>query len=107
MDESFDGAKIYRVLANDTRREILELLREPLKHFDNDKYLGYGLAIEGGICVQDIQRSLNISQSVASTYLKSMQDAGLLLSYRAGRWTYYRRDEKGIGAFSDWVRKTL
>lgn len=98
---------VYRALANDTRRLILDLLREPRTHFDGEQYRGLGLSIEDGVCVQDIQKATKISQSVASTYLKSLQDAGFLTSYREGRWTYYRRDEKAIRTIADRIGQSL
>lgn len=98
---------VYRALANDTRRLILDLLREPHTHFDDNQYRGLGLSIEDGVCVQDIQKATKISQSVASTYLKSLQSAGFLTSYREGRWTYYRRDEDAIRAIADRIGQSL
>lgn len=98
---------VYRALANDTRRLILDLLREPHAHFDVEQYRGLGLRLEDGVCVQDIQKATRISQSVASTYLKSLRDAGFLTSYREGRWTYYRRDEDAIRIIADRIRQAL
>ena len=36
-----------------------------------------------------------------------MKDAGLLESDRVGKWTYYRRNERVIEEFSDYVRNSL
>ncbi|WP_407647465.1 ArsR/SmtB family transcription factor [Bombilactobacillus apium] len=50
----------------------------------------------GGICVQEIVKKAGLAQSTVSKYLSDLQDCGLLLSERHGKWTYYRRDEKNI-----------
>ena len=43
-----------------------------------------------------------ISQSTASHYLDMLQKAGLLLSERHGKWTYYRRNEETLAALADY-----
>lgn len=53
----------------------------------------------GGVCVGSIQEKSGLTQSVISSYLASMQKAGLLESRRYGQWTYYRRNEEAITAF--------
>lgn len=99
-----DVGEICKVLANPTRLRILELLKDPQAHFDRQKYTAHGLDINDGVCVQDLQNATGLSQSVTSTFLKGMQAAGLLTSHRAGRWTYYRRNEEALRAFADAVR---
>lgn len=106
-DRELDLAPVYRALTNETRRRILELLKDPGRHFDRTKYDGYGLDLEDGVCVQDIQQATGASQSVTSTYLKELLDAGLLRSQRVGRWTYYRRDEHAIRAVVEQISRTL
>lgn len=53
----------------------------------------------GGVCVGSIQEKSGLTQSVISSYLSSMQKAGLLESRRYGQWTYYRRNEDAIASF--------
>jgi ArsR family transcriptional regulator len=36
-----------------------------------------------------------------------LQDAGLLLSERFEKWTYYRRNEAAIQEYADYVRTEL
>lgn len=48
-----------------------------------------------------------MAQSVISGYLLTMQKAGLLESERVGQWTYYRRNEKTIRQFTEYVQKKL
>ncbi|MEH7814866.1 ArsR family transcriptional regulator, partial [Bacillus toyonensis] len=40
-------------------------------------------------------------------YLLTMKKAGLLDSDRIGKWTYYRRNEKTIQEFSEYVQNEL
>ncbi|MCM6772147.1 helix-turn-helix domain-containing protein [Nocardia sp. CDC159] len=98
---------IYRALANPARCRIMEWLKQPGAHFDDARYREHGLDIADGVCVQDIQRKLGLAQSVVSTYLQSMQRAGLLSSYRYSKWTYYRRDEETVRAFAEYVATRL
>ncbi|OMF11697.1 hypothetical protein BK127_24790 [Paenibacillus sp. FSL H7-0331] len=60
-----------------------------------------------GVCVGDIQAKAGLAQSVISSYLLTMQKAGLLESERIGKWTYYRRNEKTIQAFSEYITNNL
>ncbi len=58
-------------------------------------------------CVSSIQAKVNLSPSTVSNYLDTLQRAGLLLSERHGKWTYYRRNEKTIKALGEYVKKEL
>ncbi|MFP3394131.1 helix-turn-helix domain-containing protein, partial [Brevibacillus sp. SIMBA_076] len=55
----------------------------------------------------DIQLKTGLAQSVISSYLLTMKKAGLLDSDRIGKWTYYRRNEKTIREFSEYVQNEL
>ena len=57
--------------------------------------------------VGDIRAKTGLAQSVVSSYLQGMQRAGLLQSERIGKWTYYRRNEKAIREFADFVSAEL
>lgn len=98
---------IHKALSNPARRDILRWLREPESFFDAEKYAQRGLDIAAGVCVDDVRARTELSQSVVSSYLASMQDAGLLRSQRIGKWTYYRRDEAAIAAFVRYVADEL
>ncbi|MBF6327838.1 helix-turn-helix transcriptional regulator [Nocardia transvalensis] len=102
-----DPSLIYRALANPARCQIMEWLKDPERHFDDTRYREHGLDIRDGVCVQDIQTKLGLSQSVTSTYLQSMQRAQLLTSYRYSKWTYYRRNEEAVRAFAKYVAEQL
>lgn len=98
---------IYKALSNDTRSQIMQWLKNPEEFFDEKPYLQQGLNFRIGVCVGDIQAKTRLAQSVISSYLLTMQKAGLLESERIGKWTYYRRNEKTIQEFSEYIKKKL
>ncbi|MFK4310445.1 DNA-binding transcriptional ArsR family regulator [Bacillus sp. RC242] len=98
---------IYKALSNETRYQILSWLKNPENHFDEKPYLEQGLSFQIGVCVGDIQLKTGLAQSVISSYLLTMKKAGLLDSDRIGKWTYYRRNEKTIREFSEYVQNEL
>jgi DNA-binding transcriptional ArsR family regulator len=98
---------IYKALSNETRCQILLWLKNPENHFDEKPYLEQGLNFQVGVCVGDIQLKTGLAQSVISSYLLTMKKAGLLESDRIGKWTYYRRNEKTIREFSEYVQNEL
>lgn len=98
---------IYKALSNETRQQILLWLKEPENYFDEEPYLRQGISFQVGVCVGEIQLKTGLAQSVISSYLLTMKNAGLLESERIGKWTYYRRNEKTIQEFADYVQKEL
>ncbi|NER40037.1 MAG: helix-turn-helix transcriptional regulator [Oscillatoria sp. SIO1A7] len=89
---------IFKVLANTTRLQILQWLKEPERHFPPEENLLDSL----GICVGSIQRKTKLAQSTVSHYLSMLESAGFVVSTRKGQCTYYRRNES---AFSDLARR--
>ena len=87
---------ICKVLSNQGRVEILGWLKEPEEHFPPQVNVPN---FDQGVCVCHIQDKIGLSQSATSHYLNMMEKAGLLLSTRIGKWTYYRRNEATIDAF--------
>lgn len=98
---------ILKALSNETRRQILFWLKHPEQYFDETPYHEQGLTLKVGACVSDIQIQAGLAQSVVSSYLLMMQKAGLLEAERVGKWTFYRRNEKTIQAFAEYIRTEL
>src|SRR5215831_18606084 len=83
-----------RALSSKRRLQILEWLKDPVKHFppqiDGD-------LIKDGVCGVLIARKLRVSQPTASEHLKTLAQAGLIRGKRIKQWTFYKRDESAIG----------
>ncbi|MDF3124381.1 helix-turn-helix domain-containing protein [Rheinheimera sp. 1928-s] len=54
-----------------------------------------------------MQEGVGLSQSTTSTYLASLQRAGLVTSKRMGGWTYYKRNEANIKKLIELLGKEL
>jgi DNA-binding transcriptional ArsR family regulator len=102
-----DTLTIIKALSNETRFKIMEWLKEPELHFENQSHMPNDCQFENGICVGSIAVKAGLAQSVISGYLVSMQKSGLLESKRHGQWTYYRRNEKGIQKFKEVILERL
>ena len=96
--------KIFKALANEHRLQILEWLKEPEAHFPPHQ------EVEGfadGVCVAFIQRKTGLSQSTTSQYLAILEEAGLVIPTRIGKWTYYRRNEATLATFIEHLQINL
>lgn len=87
-----DWLPAFKALSNPTRLQILAWLKDPVAHFDPQDQPPE----EVGVCVKQIQLKAGISQSTASTFMASMQRAGLVTSRRIGQWTYFKRNDRQI-----------
>jgi ArsR family transcriptional regulator len=66
-----DVVKTFHALSDETRLEIIRLLRN------------------GEKCVCDLTEALDAAQSRLSFHLKTLKDAGIVTDRKAGRWVYY------------------
>ncbi|MVM28489.1 helix-turn-helix domain-containing protein [Spirosoma sp. HMF4905] len=94
---------IFKALANQTRLQMLEWLKEPEINFPGQKEYGY----DQGICVGQLQAKANLTQSTVSEYLSILQRAGFVKATRKGQWTYYKRDEAAFERLSKLISTTL
>jgi ArsR family transcriptional regulator len=85
--------RALRSLASGKRLQILEWLKNPVKHFPPQVY---GDLIKDGVCGVFIAEKLNVSQPTASEHLKILCNAGFLKAKRIKQWTFYKRDEAAI-----------
>ena len=103
-----DIVEICKALSNETRISILRWLKNPQENFPpQGDCLAEPVDLRGGVCVSSIHQKAGGSQSTVSNYLDMLQRAGLLLSERHGKWTYYRRNEETIKALSEFIGKEL
>lgn len=95
-----DTKDVFKVLANDTRLQILQWLKHPENYFldDGEHYLP-----AEGVCVGSIQKKAGLAQSTISHYLAMLEEAGLVTSTRHGQWTYYRRNDAAFTALADQI----
>ncbi|PLX77883.1 MAG: transcriptional regulator [Azoarcus sp.] len=84
---------IIKALAHPVRREILQWLKEPEKHFSEQAH-----PLEVGVCAGMFERC-GLSQSTVSTHLATLQNAGLVSTRRIGQWVFYKRNEETISTF--------
>ena len=84
---------VLSALANPHRRQILDWLRAPRRHFPPPLPEHRDLP---GVCASHIFEKSELSQPTVSQYLQILERAGLLRRRRHGRWTFYSRDEAGI-----------
>lgn len=103
-----DVIEIAKALSNETRLNILKWLKDPHNNFPpQGGSLGEPVDLKGGVCVSSIQEKAKASQSTVSNYLNMLQSAGLLLSERHEKWTYYRRNEEVIQEYAEYIKNEL
>lgn len=99
-----DIVKISKALSNQTRVDILNWLKTPESNFPPHK------DVEGfqfGVCLVFIKDKAGLSQSTISQYMTQLTDAGLTEATRISKWTYFKRNEDTIKAFSDFIEQSL
>ncbi|MDD0841963.1 ArsR/SmtB family transcription factor [Pseudomonas sp. Gutcm_11s] len=93
MSTPLDIDEIIKALAHPVRREILQWLKEPEKHFADQDH-----PLELGVCAGKFERC-GLSQSSVSVHLATLQRAGLVTSRKVGQWSFFKRNEEVIQAF--------
>ena len=93
-----------RALANGRRRQILEWLKQPRKHFPPQVD---GDLVKDGVCGVLIAEKLGVSQPTASEHLKILTQAGLIRGKRIKQWIFYKRDEDGIQEFKKQIKAKI
>ena len=91
---------ISSCLANPTRLSILGWLKQPDVHFPDHCV---DIPHPEGVCMGMIAEKTGMSQSTVSTYLNKMERAGILVSTRIGKWSYYRRNETVLDDYAQSV----
>jgi ArsR family transcriptional regulator len=99
-----DQVLIFKALANKSRLQILQWMKDPDKHFGatpNGKPRGRL------VCVGEIQEKLGLSQSTASHYLSLLMQAGLVVPRREGQWTFYERNEEALKDIGKYLKEVI
>ena len=86
---SMNANAIFKALSNEHRMQILLWLSHPEQYFAPERLsTAEETSIAGGVCVNAVVEKIGLTQSVVSTYLTVLKDAGLIRTERAGKWTY-------------------
>lgn len=96
--------KINKVLANQTRLDILKWLKDPEENFPphpDTKHFDFG------VCVNHIMDKSGLSQSTISLYMSNMENAELVILTRVGKWSYYKRNDETITSYLNEISKTI
>lgn len=104
QNNEMHAEKIYRVLANAHRLQILAWLKDPAAHFrpqvDGD-------LVEDGVCAVLIAEKLGLTASTLSEHMRLLVDAGLVSTKKIKQWTFYRRDEQTIASIAKRLAEDL
>ena len=95
---------VFRALANASRLQILDWLKNPRKHFPPQVYCDL---VKDGVCGVFIAKKLRVSHPTASDHLKVLAQAGLIRGKRIKQWTFYKRNETEISAWKRSVAREL
>jgi len=82
---------------------MLQWLKQPEQNFPEQVEAGFS----AGVCVGQIQKKANLTQSTVSEYLSILQRVGLIKSTRIGQWTYYKRNEEAFTALSQIIQSDI
>jgi DNA-binding transcriptional ArsR family regulator len=96
--------RVLKTLASPVRLQVLELLKEPAKHFPPQRDGDFN---KDGVCADYIRDKLGIAAATASRHLNLLAGAGLLIATRKKGWTFYRRNEKVLSSFTLQLRREL
>lgn len=91
-------ADIFDVIADPTRRDLLQVLLERRVASDSDSR-GHG----GEISVGEIVEKLGLSQPTVSKHLKVLRDHGVVHVREEGQHRYYALDPLPLEELEDWV----
>ena len=100
---TFDS-ETFGALASPKRLQILEWLKDPEAQFPPQRD---GDLVKDGVCVIFIADKLGVAQPTATAHLQALARAGLVTSKRVGQWTFYKRDEAAIRAFTTQLSSQL
>lgn len=97
-----DVDAIHKALANPVRRQILQWLKDPHRHFAEQDH-----PLDLGVCCKLIDQRTGLSQSTVSAHLATLHKAGLVSTRRVGQFIFFQRNEEVIQAFLDQLNDGL
>lgn len=97
-----DTVEVLKALANPTRLQIMNWLRDP--HAEFAQWEPIADRDEFGVCVSHLQAKSGLAQSTISSYMATLERAGLVRSTRIGKWTHYKRDNDTVSRLAQELR---
>lgn len=91
---SEDLIEVFKALGNPVRLQIMRWLKDPDAHFGEYDPIADRRSV--GVCVTHIQAKSGLAQSTVSSYMSTLERAGLVRSTRVGKWTHFRRVEERL-----------
>jgi DNA-binding transcriptional ArsR family regulator len=89
--------KLSSALACPSRLAIIRWLKSPSEHFPPQVHADIDAV---GVCGAFFADKLGVTPATASAHLRILFDAGLISSTRIGKWTYFKRNDETLDAFS-------
>ncbi|MCG6498552.1 helix-turn-helix domain-containing protein [Kitasatospora sp. A2-31] len=103
-DHPLDAVEALKALANPARWQIMNWLRDP--HGEFSQWEPIADRDEVGVCVSHLQAKSGLAQSTVSSYMATLERAGLVQSTRIGKWIHYKRDEDVMARLAEVLRGT-
>jgi ArsR family transcriptional regulator len=100
-----DLIEVFKALGNPARLQIMRWLKDPEAHFGAYEPIADRRTV--GVCVTHIQAKAGLAQSTVSSYMSTLERAGLVRPTRIGKWTHYRRDEERLAQVARAIGTTL
>lgn len=91
-DDADELVTVLKALANPARLQLMRWLKDPVDSFAEYEPIADRETV--GVCVTHLQAKSGLAQSTVSSYMSTLEHAGLVTATRVGRWTHYRRDEE-------------
>lgn len=92
-----DINRISAALACPSRLAIIQWLKAPADHFPPQVHADIETV---GVCGTFFADKLKVTPATASAHLRILLDTGLIESTRIGKWTYFKRKDGALLAFS-------
>lgn len=104
-EPALDAVAVLKALANPARLQIMQWLRDP--HGEFARWEPIADRDEVGVCVSHLQAKSGLAQSTVSSYMATLERAGLVRSTRVGKWVHYKRDEATLARLAELLRSTF
>jgi len=95
-DDALD--RMLHAIADPTRRRILQALKERG---------GCSAGQDVGLCAQDIELRIELSQPTISHHMAILTKSGLVQAKKLGQWKWYRRSDPILREFFRKLRDSL